>query len=66
MHERYGREQQFPIKLKLIFGYLNCRANNLVAEYKGEGGDIYVSEGRGLLFELCWQIFTYPRFDIVG
>ena len=35
--ERHGREQRSAIALKLIFGYLNCRPNNIVVKYSTKG-----------------------------
>ena len=35
--ERHGREQRSAIALKLIFGYLNCRPNNVVVKYSTKG-----------------------------
>ena len=36
-HEMYGHEQRSAIALKLLFGYLNCRASNIVVKYITEG-----------------------------
>ena len=36
-HERHGREQRSAIALKLIFGYLNCRRNDIVVKYSTKG-----------------------------
>ena len=35
--ERHVREQWSAIALKLIFGYLNCRQNNIVVKYSTKG-----------------------------
>ena len=35
--ERHGREQRSAIALQLIFGYLNCRPNNIVVKYSTKG-----------------------------
>ena len=35
--ERHDREQRSAIALKLTFGYLNCRATNIVVKYSTKG-----------------------------